>query len=221
MARDALAVTGLSLALLLAAGTTAACYTQPPAPMGLRSSNRNVAPDDEDEEEDDEGGSGTATRKSGQADHSEHAKEGGEVDESRAQNAGAAGNAFTGAPAYTSGSPPHSANDHHATSMTGRACLACHDGSTAPRFAFAGTVYRRSAPAARAQIRVIDAAGAVQGSVYSDADGNFWLERNVALRPGKTGARSATGTTLMKTSVSGGDCNSSSCHGPSNRISVP
>lgn len=42
---------------------------------------------------------------------------------------------------YKGGAPAVNANDRHASPVTGKNCLSCHDGSgTAPRFAFGGTV---------------------------------------------------------------------------------
>jgi hypothetical protein len=130
--------------------------------------------------------------------------------------------AFAGAPPYKTGAPSTRANDEHFfVNMTGKACLECHDGSGfAPRFVFAGTAYRGTAPARGAEIRVVSGTNALVGAVYADEDGNFWM-KGLASASGVTGARSASGASLMNAKITSGDCNSSSCHGPSRRITVP
>lgn len=207
--------------LVLAGFTLAGCYAEPPTgSLSKRArpaptSRENVAERDEDLE---------ASGHEGHEGHETHDQGKAEDDARPAPDAGPGGviDAFTGADPYVSGAPAHAANAHHATSMTGRACLACHSSSGgAPVFLFAGTLYRGTQPAPNAQVRVTDSIGKLQGAVFSDADGNFWLRRSGALSSALTGARNASSKSLMKASFSSGDCNSSTCHGPNNRIDLP
>lgn len=202
--------------LFTAIAVIAGCYAEP-APV---SSSRNRAAKNSAADEEEEDAPPTKKKKGATTeDHSQHTAETPAPDDGSEPSTGA--DVFGGAPAYTKGSPPHSANDHHETPMTGMDCLSCHNGDTAPEFLFGGTVYRGTKPAPNVQVRVLDAAGEVQGSTYSDADGNFWVAGTGGLAPGRTGVRHATTAKSMAASISSGGCNASSCHGTNNRINVP
>ncbi|MBX3264891.1 MAG: carboxypeptidase regulatory-like domain-containing protein [Labilithrix sp.] len=129
---------------------------------------------------------------------------------------------FGGLPPFAYADPGIAANDAHPAhggSVEGKACMVagCHLGGAKP-FLFAGTIYSSTtAPLRRAEIRIVQAAGTVVGSVYTDANGNFW----VALEPGasiptysRVGVRSASETRLMQAWIHStyGDCQQSGCH---------
>ncbi len=156
------------------------------------------------------------SKEAGAEDHSEHAPE-TPTDDGSKPSTGA--DVFSGAPAYASGAPVHNANEHHATSNTGKDCFSCHN-DHAPALKFAGTVYRGTQPAPNVQVRVVDASGKVQGSAYSDGDGNFWVT-GAPLTSGRAGMRSASTKKSMEAAVTTGSCNATSCHGPMNRLQVP
>jgi hypothetical protein len=111
---------------------------------------------------------------------------------------------------YAYKKPAIRANSRHPDQpggVQGKECLACHSGNgRAPKFNFAGTIYRgegprdangaptiREKPASTAHIRIITNDGWAF-DVFADEDGNFWSKSN-----GKTydfsrafsGARSA------------------------------
>ncbi|MFO0675117.1 MAG: hypothetical protein U0169_01155 [Polyangiaceae bacterium] len=128
-------------------------------------------------------------------------------------------NAFTGAPGYAFQLPSQRANSRHTSEVTGKACLDCHTGTTAPKFDFAGTIY--SAPlmifgAAGAEIRIIDKDG-FPATVHADVDGNFWhrADKDLAL-PAFSGARSANWGAIGR--LNGASCNT--CHTPSKKLYV-
>jgi len=129
---------------------------------------------------------------------------------------------FTGAPAYVPQSPPPSILTWKHLFKTGKVqtgldCNECHDGSMgeAPLLAFGGTIYydgtTQTVPGA--EIRVIDAAG-VATSVYSDADGNFWLlgDPKAYKWAATTGVRDAKNAVSMADSFSDAGCNKAACH---------
>ncbi len=143
---------------------------------------------------------------------------GGTTGGSTAADSGSAAplNAFSAAPSYAKTAPGDQSTAHHnGASNAGVDCLSCHvTGSVSPPgFMFAGTVYTDSTattPAVNAEIRVISAAGAEIGKVYSDDSGNFWLADADKLPTGTlTGARNGATPKVMSTPVLGA-CNS--CH---------
>jgi hypothetical protein len=123
--------------------------------------------------------------------------------------------AFTGAPAFVSNPPTIRANDQHDQPVTGKPCLACHDGVTCTKFDFAGTVWKAPAKtvgAADVEVRIIDA-DSYAHSVHSDADGNFWHRANTDLpMPALSGVRTASFHAIGK--LNGTSCNE--CHQPTN-----
>jgi hypothetical protein len=136
--------------------------------------------------------------------------------------------AFTGAPAYTNQLPQNRANGvaAHGGPVSGQECLTCHTGNGAPKFSFAGTIYKTiqgTAPAPGAQVRVVNAQGQQLALVNADQDGNFWYENaaNVAANS-KTAARDGDSTHLMAGAIAAGSCNAGGgCHAAGNRIYVP
>ena len=105
-------------------------------------------------------------------------------------------NAFTGATAYKSDPPTITANAQHGgTIVTGKPCLACHDGTTCVKFDFAGTVWQAPALTTGApdvEVRIIDANNLAH-DVHSDGDGNFWHRADADLAlPAFSGVRTAS-----------------------------
>jgi hypothetical protein len=121
--------------------------------------------------------------------------------------------AFSGAGDYAPNPPTIRANDMHAgvASVTGKACLTCHDGTTCVQFDFAGTVFLApdyTSGAADANVRIIDANDYAY-SVYSDVDGNFWHRADSALvLPAFSGVRTSDWKAVGQ--LNGPSCNS--CH---------
>lgn len=162
----------------------------------------------------------------GGADEEEPAADGGTstivpVEPTDAGDAGAKPNAFSSAGAYAAKSGPTTRKAGHdfagatpTTNPAGRPCLQCHgQAGPAPRFAFAGTVYKNATgtPAAQVQVRVVGADG-VARVAFSDADGNFFFPfaSGAVDFPALAGARDGDTTKLMTTKSSNGNCNS--CH---------
>jgi hypothetical protein len=139
-----------------------------------------------------------------------------------AQDAGgASGGVFSGAAAYVSTAGPSSRNGGHnfganGTNPVKQACLGCHgSGGGAPLFTVGGSVFKDAAgtmPAANVEVRFVDANGTAR-SVYTDALGNFYFKGATLAAPGKVGARDATTTQNMTSTIANGDCNSAACHG--------
>lgn len=200
-----------SLTILLVSGALASCA--PAAPVRLSPASSEDDATEADEDDDDKKKSSTKGK------HDEH--EGHDHGDQGTSTGSGAGGAFAGAPAYKGKAPGHTANDHHDGVNTGKACLSCHDGSAAPAFAFAGSVYKGTGPAPGVEIRVVDARNRVVGLVTSDADGNFWAHDGSVGTGAMVGIRTASGVTAMHSKIANGDCNSSSCHGSSNRIKAP
>lgn len=109
---------------------------------------------------------------------------------------------------------------------SGLPCLDCHNILHEAPFALGGTVYRdasRTARAAGAEVRVVDAAGTAR-SVYSDAEGNFWLPRSdlAGQPPFQLGARDAWNERIMPLVQPSLNCNQAACHGgPVGPIQLP
>lgn len=136
-------------------------------------------------------------------------------------DAGAKPNAFTSAGAYTATTGPTARKAAHdfagatpTTNPAGRPCLQCHgQAGPAPRFAFAGTIYKdaTSTPAAQVQVRVVGSDG-VARVAFTDADGNFFFRfaSGAVKFPALAGARDGDTTKLMTITTANGNCNG--CH---------
>jgi hypothetical protein len=141
-------------------------------------------------------------------------------------DAGGVRDVFADVPAHKGAQPATTANSRHLGSVAGRDCNGCH-GHIAVPFHFAGTAYdAQGAPAAGAEVRVVDADGKEVGFATSDADGNFWSElRTPNLGTpkiaGKTAIRTAKGVMQMSAAISAGGCNAAACHDDKRRIVVP
>ena len=139
--------------------------------------------------------------------------------------------AFTGAPAYDGAGTANgtSLNGGHnfagstpVTNPVGQNCMDCHKAGGAAAgaiFGIAGTVFNTAAgaaPVAKAEVRIVDAAGKELSKVYSDVNGNFWSDTIVGGVPGgsKVGVRNATVTKLMSTALTTQDagCQKAGCH---------
>ena len=132
--------------------------------------------------------------------------------------------AFTGAPTFTSTTPPtsavmqHNNNNIGVTPGKGVDCLSCHkQGGAGTPFLFAGTVFQDqngNTPASGKEIRVrgTDGKGYIANS---DSDGNFWYKPGTGetvAYPAQSGARDATQTALMVATITAGSCNANQCH---------
>jgi hypothetical protein len=92
-----------------------------------------------------------------------------------------------------------------------------------PQWLFAGTVYSTAqggATVAKAEIRIVDPAGTEVGHTYTDANGNFWLEKAGTIPANsRVGVRKEGGTAPMIMSGSlqptdrGCNANRANCHG--------
>jgi hypothetical protein len=126
---------------------------------------------------------------------------------------------FGGRPAFASRVGPSSHN-------AGQDCMGCHatGGGEAPRFLFGGTLYNGSGAAVSgAEVRVVDANGTGY-SVYTASNGNFYQTGGGLATPAHAGARNASGSELMVSSLTNGGCNSCHCTGSScatTRIHLP
>lgn len=144
-------------------------------------------------------------------------------------------NAFSGAPAYEAKTGPNtikSQGDHPfpGGNPAKQDCMTsqCHGaGGEGPRFLAGGTVYNDVAgttPAPQVEVRLVSGDGTA-ASVYTDANGNFYLRSGDAAGltfPAKTGARDGASAKLMVSAVGSGACNSATCHGgPTGVIHVP
>ena len=156
-------------------------------------------------------------------------------DSGRAGDAAAPANAFSGAPAYEAKTGPNtikSQGDHPfpGGNPAKQDCMTaqCHGaGGEGPRFVAGGTVYKDVAgamPAAQVEVRLLSGDGTA-ASVYTDANGNFYLRSGDAAGltfPAKTGARDGASAKLMVSAIGSGACNSATCHGgPTGVIHVP
>ena len=109
---------------------------------------------------------------------------------------------FDSAGAWQDKRPAVRANERHAEPVNGKQCMNCHGaGGSAPRFAFAGTIYEgenfggdgrpktRNKPAPGAQMRIVGNDGLVFNT-FADDDGNFYFRTDTALKlPAFSGAR--------------------------------
>jgi mono/diheme cytochrome c family protein len=139
-------------------------------------------------------------------------------------SSGAPITAFTGAAAYNAaGTADTSQNAAHPNggNPAGVNCMDCHGpaGPANAKWGVAGTVYSSTAGTAivaKAEIRVVNAAGKEIALTSSDALGNFWADAIVGGLPGgaKVGVRNATVTKLMTTALTTQDsgCQKAGCH---------
>jgi hypothetical protein len=148
------------------------------------------------------------------------------------------GGADTGAPpdpifgttpfAYVDpGVAANGANDAHGGTVEGKDCReGCHvEGGVAAAkpWVYGGTVYTAAQggqTVPKAEIKVVGPNGEDIGSTYTDANGNFWLEKDGTTIPAgsKVGVRKEGGRTMfMATPLQPGDsgCNANraNCHG--------
>jgi len=116
----------------------------------------------------------------------------------------------------------------HGGPVVGRNCTdtGCHiegGAAAAKLWVFAGTVYAAATgdqTVAKAEIKVVGPNGEDIGSTYTDADGNFWLEKADTTIPAgaKVGVRKEGGRSMfMATPLQPGDggcsANRANCHG--------
>jgi hypothetical protein len=111
---------------------------------------------------------------------------------------------------------------HH---NAGQDCLTCHNGTAAPKFYVAGTLFSAATGGAgvgQATIELTDANNKVIPIVTAaqTALGNFWYDQPVAF-PVKVRASSCPDTQAMSAQVdqTGGSCNS--CHNAQMQIHLP
>jgi hypothetical protein len=120
----------------------------------------------------------------------------------------------------------NNANTAHAGTVEGKDCMVagCHlDGTKV--WVFSGTLYstpQGGATVAKGEVKVVGPDGAEIGSAYTDANGNFWLEKAGATIPqgSRVGVRKEGGTKpmMMQTALQPGDSGCSkagTCHGGS------
>lgn len=117
----------------------------------------------------------------------------------------------------------NAANAAHNNTVEGKDCVVagCHLGGGKP-WAFAGTVYSAAQGGAivpKAEVRVVDANGTEVGHAYTDANGNFWLEKaggipaNAKVGVRKEGGAPRAMATPLQTTDSGCSANRANCHG--------
>lgn len=122
----------------------------------------------------------------------------------------------------------NNADDAHGGTVEGKNCAdtGCHtDGGAAAGkiWVFAGTVYsaaQNGTTVAKAEIKIVGPNGAEVGTTYTDANGNFWLEKAGTTIPAgsKVGVRKEGGKAMhMATALQPGDggcsANRANCHG--------
>jgi hypothetical protein len=97
----------------------------------------------------------------------------------------------------------------------GEACLGCHDGKRLPAFIAAGTVYATghepndcNGSSAAASVVITDATG-MSFTIVVNSVGNFVLYEPLTM-PYTASVQTATGTRVMMTPQTNGNCNS--CH---------
>jgi hypothetical protein len=127
---------------------------------------------------------------------------------------------FAGAPAYVMGTDGamHLADTHHVGESCGNAsCHAPGACGAAPCFVIGGTAYaeyKGVTPAPGVEIRVVDMQGHA-ASCYSGPNGNFRLPIDAGVTlPAIVGARDATTTRPMVTTLAIGMCGTGGCHNP-------
>lgn len=104
----------------------------------------------------------------------------------------------------------------------GAACLTCHDGTGAPLWTVAGTIYTSAAgttPLEAATIIVTDADG-VEHKLVSATNGNFYTAATIAF-PVTVKASKCPDTEQMGNQPAIGDCNSCHTGGGQGRIHLP
>ena len=119
------------------------------------------------------------------------------------------------------------ANDAHGGTVVGKDCLAgCHSAggvAAAKPWVFGGTVYAAATgdqTVAKAEIKVVGPNGEDIGSTYTDANGNFWLEKADTTIPAgarvgvrKEGGRSMFMATPLQPGDGGCSASTANCHG--------
>jgi hypothetical protein len=104
----------------------------------------------------------------------------------------------------------------------GASCLTCHNGTTAPQWTLAGTLYTSpagAAPQPGATIIVTDANG-TEVKIPTANNGNFWTTTKLTF-PVTVAASECPNTEAMTAQVQVGDCNSCHTGGGNGRIYLP
>lgn len=127
------------------------------------------------------------------------------------------------------------ANAAHAGTVEGKDCIVagCHLEGGRP-WVFGGTVYSAAQGGevvTKAEIRIVGPNGAEVGTTYTDANGNFWLEKDGTTIPAgsKVGVRREGGAepkymvTPLQPTDRGCSANRANCHGTAGtgRVYVP
>jgi len=120
------------------------------------------------------------------------------------------------------------ANDAHGGTVEGKNCadIGCHvaDGAAAGKvWVIGGTVYdgpQSTTTVPKAEIKVVGPNGAEIGTTYTDANGNFWLEKADTTIPAgsrvgvrKEGGKAMLMATPLQPTDGGCSANRSNCHG--------
>lgn len=118
----------------------------------------------------------------------------------------------------------------HAGTVEGKDCVVagCHGNGTGKPWLFGGTVYNAATggqTVAQAEVRVVDPTGKEIAKAYTDANGNFWIDRGALTIPAgaRVGVRTATALRRMATTLAAGPsgCNNATgCHGGMMRVYV-
>ncbi len=116
------------------------------------------------------------------------------------------------------------ANDAHAGTVEGKDCIVagCHLDGAKP-WVFGGTVYSTAqggATVPKAEIKIVGPNGAEVGTTYTDANGNFWLEKAGTTIPAgsrvgvrKEGGKAMLMATPLQPTDAGCSANRANCHG--------
>ena len=118
----------------------------------------------------------------------------------------------------------NNANDAHGGTVEGKDCIVagCHLEGAKP-WVFGGTVYSTAqggATVPKAEIKIVGPDGAEVGTTYTDANGNFWLEKAGTTIPAgsrvgvrKEGGKAHLMATPLQPADSGCSANRANCHG--------
>lgn len=110
------------------------------------------------------------------------------------------------------------------THRPGQPCLLCHDGTSAPKWSVAGTIYGvlgSSSPLQNAKVALTDANGSVYTATSNEV-GNFWVDDShwSPTYPVHVAVSLGNVTSTM-TTIIGRDGSCAGCHAdPASRISV-
>ncbi len=122
------------------------------------------------------------------------------------------------------GQNANGANAAHQGTVEGKDCYmsGCHGptGAVGPQWLIGGTVYADATgntTIAQAEVKVVDGTGKEIAKAYTDANGNFWMDKGAATLPAgsKVGVRTATKSKAMATTLAAGqgNCNNATgCH---------